>query len=335
MEPNSSIREHELVAPGAAPRAAAPARRAGRGARAEAESRARRSRRADEDEPSAPPRPSPRPTQDPLKLYVRQIGDGPLLTVAGGARARPPQGRGRRGREAPADRVEPPPRDVDHAQLHEGRRAAPGPDPGGQPRPDPRGGEVRLPMGYKLSTYATWWIRQAVTRALADQGRTIRLPVHVAEQVRRADALAPRADAEAQPRPDGRRARARERVPGRARAGAARPRRGSREPRDAGRRRREHLRRPDRGHEMPTSPRRRRPRSSRSTELARRDGDAQPAHAPRARAPLRPRRRARRGRSRRSAPASGSRASASASSRPARCASSARSRPGSSSTSRS
>jgi RNA polymerase primary sigma factor len=40
--------------------------------------------------------------------------------------------------------------------------------------------------GYKLSTYATWWIRQAVTRALSDQGRTIRLPVHVAEQVRRA-----------------------------------------------------------------------------------------------------------------------------------------------------
>jgi RNA polymerase primary sigma factor len=40
-------------------------------------------------------------------------------------------------------------------------------------------------MGYKLSTYATWWIRQSVTRALADQGRTIRLPVHVADQVRR------------------------------------------------------------------------------------------------------------------------------------------------------
>jgi len=40
-------------------------------------------------------------------------------------------------------------------------------------------------MGYKLSTYATWWIRQAITRALADQGRTIRLPVHVAEQVRK------------------------------------------------------------------------------------------------------------------------------------------------------
>ena len=40
-------------------------------------------------------------------------------------------------------------------------------------------------MGYKLSTYATWWIRQAVQRALAEQSRTIRLPVHIADQVRR------------------------------------------------------------------------------------------------------------------------------------------------------
>jgi RNA polymerase primary sigma factor len=40
-------------------------------------------------------------------------------------------------------------------------------------------------MGYKLSTYATWWIRQAISRALADQGRTIRLPVHVGDQVRK------------------------------------------------------------------------------------------------------------------------------------------------------
>jgi RNA polymerase primary sigma factor len=37
--------------------------------------------------------------------------------------------------------------------------------------------------GFKFSTYATWWIRQAVTRALADTGRTIRLPVHIVEQV--------------------------------------------------------------------------------------------------------------------------------------------------------
>jgi RNA polymerase primary sigma factor len=39
--------------------------------------------------------------------------------------------------------------------------------------------------GYKFSTYATWWIRQAITRAMAEQGRTIRLPVHVVEIVGR------------------------------------------------------------------------------------------------------------------------------------------------------
>src|SRR4029453_13682413 len=115
-------------------------------------------------------------TQDPLKLYVRQIGDGPLLTpqeerelarrkdagdeagkrpppptapapaadAAGGARARPAQGRGRRGGQAPPDRVQPPPRDVDHAELHEGRRPAARPDPGGQPLPDPRRRKIGL-----------------------------------------------------------------------------------------------------------------------------------------------------------------------------------------------
>lgn len=39
--------------------------------------------------------------------------------------------------------------------------------------------------GHKFSTYATWWIRQAITRALADQSRTIRLPVHVTEQLQK------------------------------------------------------------------------------------------------------------------------------------------------------
>ena len=39
--------------------------------------------------------------------------------------------------------------------------------------------------GYRFSTYATWWIRQTITRAIADQGRTIRVPVHMADQIRR------------------------------------------------------------------------------------------------------------------------------------------------------
>src|ERR687895_1070098 len=38
--------------------------------------------------------------------------------------------------------------------------------------------------GYRFSTYATWWIRQAVARAVLDKGRTIRLPVHMGERVR-------------------------------------------------------------------------------------------------------------------------------------------------------
>jgi len=39
--------------------------------------------------------------------------------------------------------------------------------------------------GYKFSTYATWWIRQAITRAIADQSRTIRIPVHMVDQINR------------------------------------------------------------------------------------------------------------------------------------------------------
>lgn len=44
--------------------------------------------------------------------------------------------------------------------------------------------------GYKFSTYATWWIRQAITRALADQARTIRIPVHMVETINRLSKIA-------------------------------------------------------------------------------------------------------------------------------------------------
>jgi RNA polymerase primary sigma factor len=124
-------------------------------------------------------------TSDPLKLYVRQIGDGRLLTTAeerelarlkdlGDPRAK------RRLIECNLRLVMSITRNYTRAGvplldlIQEGNL-----------------GLIRAvekfdyKMGYKLSTYATWWIRQAVTRALADQGRTIRLPVHVAEQVRR------------------------------------------------------------------------------------------------------------------------------------------------------
>lgn len=39
--------------------------------------------------------------------------------------------------------------------------------------------------GFKFSTYATWWIRQTITRAISDQGRTIRIPVHMGDQINR------------------------------------------------------------------------------------------------------------------------------------------------------
>jgi RNA polymerase sigma factor (sigma-70 family) len=44
--------------------------------------------------------------------------------------------------------------------------------------------------GFKFSTYATWWIRQAITRGLSDRGRTIRIPVHLGEQFRRLNSAA-------------------------------------------------------------------------------------------------------------------------------------------------
>ena len=57
--------------------------------------------------------------------------------------------------------------------------------------------------GYKFSTYATWWIRQAITRSIADQARTIRIPVHMIETINKlmrvqkqlAPGIRPRADA--------------------------------------------------------------------------------------------------------------------------------------------
>jgi RNA polymerase primary sigma factor len=63
--------------------------------------------------------------------------------------------------------------------------------------------------GYKFSTYATWWIRQAITRAIADHARTIRIPVHMIETMSKlrniSQAAAPGARARADHRGDRRR----------------------------------------------------------------------------------------------------------------------------------
>jgi RNA polymerase primary sigma factor len=125
-------------------------------------------------------------TDDPLKLYVRQIGDGRLLT--------PGEERELARRKDLGDAAAK--RRLIESNLRLVMSITRNYTKAGVPLLDLiQEGNLGLiravekfdyKLGFKLSTYATWWIRQAVTRALADQGRTIRLPVHVAEQVRRA-----------------------------------------------------------------------------------------------------------------------------------------------------
>jgi RNA polymerase primary sigma factor len=122
---------------------------------------------------------------DPLKLYVRQLGDGRLLTPN---EERELARRKDLGDEAAKQRlIESNLRLVMSITRHYTRAEVPLLDL----IQEGNLGLIRAvekfdyKLGYKLSTYATWWIRQSITRALADQGRTIRLPVHVAEQVRR------------------------------------------------------------------------------------------------------------------------------------------------------
>jgi len=125
------------------------------------------------------------PVQDPLKLYVRAIGDGRLLTTVEErelARLKDEGDEGARRKlvESNLRLVMSITRNYTRADvalldlIQEGNlglmRAV---------------DKFDWTMGFKLSTYATWWIRQAVQRALAEQSRTIRLPVHIADQVRR------------------------------------------------------------------------------------------------------------------------------------------------------
>jgi RNA polymerase primary sigma factor len=128
---------------------------------------------------------TPAPVQDPLKLYVRQIGDGRLLT--------PTEERELARRKDEGDEAAK--RRLIECNLRLVMSITRNYTKSGVPLLDLiQEGNLGLiravekfdyKLGFKLSTYATWWIRQAITRALADQGRIIRLPVHVADQVRR------------------------------------------------------------------------------------------------------------------------------------------------------
>jgi len=134
---------------------------------------------------AAESRPDPVPATDPLKLYVRQIGSGPLLTRE---EERELARRKDAGDEAAKQQlIESNLRLVMSVARNYTRADVPLLDL----IQEGNLGLIRAvekfdyKLGYKLSTYATWWIRQAITRALVDQGRTIRLPLHVADSVRR------------------------------------------------------------------------------------------------------------------------------------------------------
>jgi RNA polymerase primary sigma factor len=122
---------------------------------------------------------------DPLKLYVRQLGDGRLLTASEERELARRKDAG--DEEAKKRLIESNLRLVMSITRNYTKADVPLLDL----IQEGNMGLIRAVekfdyrLGYKLSTYATWWIRQAISRALADQGRTIRLPVHVGDQVRK------------------------------------------------------------------------------------------------------------------------------------------------------
>src|SRR6266511_2977307 len=131
------------------------------------------------------------PTNDPVRMYLKEIGKVPLLTAEHGktpartARIRELQRVEREGQLAKKKLIEANLRlVVSIARRYVGR---------GMLLLDLiQEGNLGLisavekfdyTKGFKFSTYATWWIRQAITRAIADQARTIRIPVHMVETI--------------------------------------------------------------------------------------------------------------------------------------------------------
>jgi len=123
------------------------------------------------------------PTSDPVRLYLKEMGKVPLLTAVEevSLAKRIERGDERAKRQLIESNLR---LVVSIAKRHVGR---------GMPLLDLiQEGNLGLiravekfdyRRGFKFSTYATWWIRQAITRGLADQARTIRVPVHMVEQI--------------------------------------------------------------------------------------------------------------------------------------------------------
>jgi RNA polymerase primary sigma factor len=147
---------------------------------------------------------------DPVRMYLREIGKVPLLTAEDEARLAQAILDGDRATEQLADNGSLPPEELTtlEFQVQEGDRARQHLAEANlrlvvsvAKRYMGRGmsfldliqeGNIGLlkavekfdhTMGYKFSTYATWWIRQAISRAIADQARTIRIPVHMVETI--------------------------------------------------------------------------------------------------------------------------------------------------------